>query len=119
MLQQSIYNKLKKLCDDYYAAQAEAQKIVDNFNQPHCDDERNSLCEKLNETNEKINTYADEFSKEIMSAVNDLCNDTDDAITEHMKQKVLSPFDTSADNSRYNRINRLRELDEYVDSIKD
>ena len=35
-----------------------------------------------------------------------------------VQQKVMSPFDTSADESRYNRINRLRDLDEYIDQLK-
>lgn len=118
MLQQSIYDKLKKLCDDYYTSQIEAQKIVENFNLSHSDDERNSLCEELNETNKRIKTYADEFSKEIRCAVDDLCGNTDDSIADYMKQKVLSPFDVSSDASKYNRINRLKELDEYVDTLK-
>ena len=43
MIQQNIYEKLKQLCDDYYTLQAEAQKVVDDYNDSHSDDERNKL----------------------------------------------------------------------------
>lgn len=118
MIQQNIYEKLKQLCDDYYTLQAEAQKVVDGFNNSHSGDERNSLREKLKEVNEKAKACADEFSKIIRDTLTDLCRDNDDPVVENLKHKVLSPFDTCADNSRYNRINRLMELDKYVEFTK-
>lgn len=92
------------------------EKIVNDFNQSHSDNEKNSLCEQLIEINERMKTCADEFLKDIRDAVDDFCGDMDNVVVENLKQKVLSPFDTSADESRYNRINRLKDLDEYVDT---
>lgn len=61
---------------------------------------------------------ADEFTESIKDAVETICKNIDNPVVEYMKQKVMSPFDISADESRYNRINRLRDLDEYIDQLK-
>lgn len=118
MIQKSTFDKLKSLCDEYYKAQEKCSSIVEKFNESKDDDERNELQEQLEKNNKSIKACADEFTELIKDAVETICMNVDNPVVEYMKQKVMSPFDTSADESRYNRINRLRDLDEYIDLLK-
>lgn len=118
MIQDSTFNKLKSLCDEYYKAQEKCSSIVERFNKSKDDDERNELQEQLEKNNKSIKACADGFTESIKDAVETICKNVDNPVVEYMKQKVMSPFDTSADESRYNRINRLRYLDEYIDQLK-
>ena len=118
MIQDSTFNKLKSLCDEYYKAQEKCSSIVERFNVSKDADERNELQEQLEKNNKSIKACADEFTELIKDAVEAICKNVDNPVVEYMKQKVMSPFDTSADNSRYNRINRLRDLDECINQLK-
>lgn len=118
MLPQSIYDHLKSLCDEFHSLQEQVQDIVEKFNTSEDEEERDKLKEDLASTNDQIRNAGKKFMDEIDHAIDDICKSVDDSITDYMKQKVLSPFEVSLDASRYNRINRLKELDEYVDTLK-
>ena len=118
MIQESTLDKLKGLCDEYYKAQEKCSSIVERFNESKDDDKRNELQEQLEKNNKSIKACADEFTEVMKNTVETVCKNIDDPVAEYLKQKVMSPFDTSADESRYNRINRLRDLDEYIDQLK-
>ena len=50
MIQESTFNKLKSLCDEYYKAQEKCSSIVERFNESKDDVERNELQEQLEKT---------------------------------------------------------------------
>lgn len=118
MLPQSIYEHLRSLCDEYYSLQEQVQGIVEKFNSSMDDVARDNLREELAGTNDKIENVSKSFMDKVKQSVDDICNGVKDFTADYMKQKVLSPFDVSSDASKYNRINRLKELDEYVDTLK-
>lgn len=117
MLPQSIYDHLKSLCDEFYSSQEQVQDIVEKFNSSMDDVARDNLRKEMASTNDKIENVSKSFMGEMKQSVDDICNGEKDSIADYMKQKVLSPFDVSSDASKYNRINRLKELDEYVDTL--
>mgnify|MGYP004498453743 CR=1 FL=1 len=118
MLHQSIYDHLVSLCDEYYLLQEQVQDIVVKFNTSMDDVARDNLRKELASTNDEIENVSKSFMGEVKQSVDDICNGVNDSIAGYMKQKVLSPIDVSSDASKYNRINRLKELDEYVDALK-
>lgn len=118
MLPQSIYDHLKSLCDEYYSLQEQVQDIVEKFNSSMDDVVRDNLRKELASTNDKIKNVCKSFMGEVKQSVDDISNGVKDAIADYLKQKVLNPFDVSSDASKYNRISRLKELDEYVDTLK-
>ena len=54
MIQESTFNKLKSLCDEYYKAQEKCSFIVKRFNESKDDVERNELQEQLEKNNKSI-----------------------------------------------------------------
>lgn len=54
---------------------------------------------------------------EMLKVIDDICKGVNDFIADYKKQRMLSPFNESLDNFKYNRINLLRDLDEYIDSL--
>lgn len=118
MLEQKVYDKLKELCDKCHAAKEELDAFINNSGSFSDTQLRKKQTEDLAKANEKVKKASDEFFKELNNAIDEICKDIDNPVAESMKQDVLDDNHNSPDNSDYNRINRLRDLDEYVDTIK-
>lgn len=117
MLDERIYDDLKNLCDKYYESQEKSKEIVEKFNKSVDDKEKDDQKKKLDQLNSKIVQQGKEFKERMTEAVNNLCSKAKSPIVDYYAEKVMSPIDSVGDTSRYNRINRLRDLDNTVESL--
>lgn len=121
MIAKERYNELEKLCDKYFEIGAELDNLIEIFNDSTIEDYRNGLlpqiCEKIKKQDEAAETYVKEIWKEADELVDGIDLERIFFINQAYK-KVISNMDMEGDNSRYNRIHRLQDLDKLVDAYK-
>ena len=115
------YKELEKLCDQYFEIGAELDGLINNFNESTIEDYRNGLLPKISEKIKKQDEAAETYVKEIWKEADELVDGIDlerILFINRAYKKVISNMDMEGDNSRYNRIHRLQDLDKLVDAYK-
>ena len=121
MIAKERYKELEKLCDKYFEIGAELDGLINNFNESTIEDYRNGLLPKISEKIKKQDEAAETYVKEIWKEADELVDGIDlerILFINRAYKKVISNMDMEGDNSRYNRIHRLPDLDKLVDAYK-
>lgn len=121
MIAKERYNELEKLCDKYFEIDAELDDLIEQFNKSSIEDYRNSILPKISkkimEQDKAGETYVKEVNKEACDLVKGIDLDIN-VFINNMYRKTLSNVASDGDTSRYNRLNRLKELDRLVDQYR-
>lgn len=121
MIAKERYNELEKLCDKYFEIGAELDNLIKIFNDSTIEDYRNGLLPQISEKIKKQDEAAETYVKEIWREADELVDGIDLErifFINRAYKKVISNMDMEGDNSRYNRIHRLQDLDKLVDAYK-
>lgn len=121
MITTERYKELEKLCDKYFEIGAELDELITQFNESSIEDYRNGLLplisEKIKKQDEAAETYVKEVYKEATSLVKGI-DLAQNVFINKAYRYAISNIDYHCDASRYNRLNRLKELNELIDKYK-
>ena len=121
MIAKERYKELEKLCDKYFDIDAELDNLIKILNDSTIQDYRNGLLPQISEKIKKQDEAAETYVKEIWKEADELVDGIDLErifFINRAYKKVISNMDMEGDNSRYNRIHRLQDLDKLVDAYK-
>lgn len=121
MIEKERYDELKKLCDKYYEIDAELDNLIELFNKSSIEDFRNGLLPQISKNIMGLDKAGETYVKEVNTEAGDLVKGIDldvNVFINNMYRKTISNVATDGDTSRYNRLNRLKELDRLVDEYR-
>lgn len=119
MIATERYKELEKLCDKYFEIDADLDNLIEQFNKSSIEDYRNGLLPQISKKIKELDKAGETYVKEVNEEADKLVEgiDLDENVFINGKyRKTISNFASNCDTSRYNRLNRLKELDELVDS---
>lgn len=121
MIAKERYNELEKLCDKYFEIDAELDNLIEQYNKSSIEDFRNDLLPQIGKKIMELDNSGETYVKEVNKEADDLVRGIDldvNVFINNMYRKTLSNVATDGDTSRYNRLNRLKELDRLVDQYR-
>lgn len=121
MIAEERYDELRKLCDKYYEIDAELDNLIELFNKSSNEDFRNGLLPQISKKIMELDKAGETYVKSVNTDADDLVRGIDldvNVFINNMYRKTLSNVATNGDTSRYNRLNRLKELDRLVDEYR-
>lgn len=121
MITTERYNELEKLCDKYFEIGEELDRLIEQFNNSSIESFRNELLPQISKKISEQDKAAETYVKEVNSEAANLIKGIDRVKNFNINRAysyATSNFDRHNDSSRYNRLNRLKELDELVDISK-
>lgn len=121
MIEKERYNELEKLCDKYYEIDAELDNLIELFSKSTIEDFRNSLLPQISKKIMELDKAGESYVKSVNTEADDLVRGIDldvNVFINNMYRKTLSNVASDGDTSRYNRLNRLKELDRLVDQYR-
>lgn len=121
MITTERYNELKELYDIYFEIDCELDNLIKLYNNSSIEDFRNGLLPQISNKIKELDKAGKTYVKEVNDEAAKLVEGIDlqqNFLIKRAYSYATSNLDCHNDNSRYNRINRLKELDEIVDIYK-
>lgn len=121
MIAEERYDELEKLCDKYFEIDAELDALIELFNKSSIEVFRNGLLPQISKKIMELDKAGESYVKSVNTEAGDLVRGIDldvNVFINNMYRKTLSNVATDGDTSRYNRLNRLKELDRLVDQYR-
>lgn len=121
MIAEDRYKELGKLCDKYFEIGDELDKLIEQFNKSSIEEFRNGLLPKISKKIQEQDKAGETYVKEVNREAANLVKGIDllkNFYINRAYSSATSNFDSHNDCSRYNRLHRLKELDEMVDTYK-